>query len=70
MRLAVGVFLIEYERFQVEDAKLIQRLLVLVADREPSHAARVRDDFFEVGSENDPSAAVIDSGDARIERRR
>ena len=68
--LAVALLLIEIKRFQVEHAKLIQSLLMAVANRHSAQASGMRYDLFQIGSDYQARALVIDPGDARVERRR
>ena len=68
--LAVAVFLIQNKRFQIEHAKLIQSLLMAVANRYPAQPSGMGDDLFQIGCDDQARALAIDPGDARVERRR
>ena len=70
MRLAVAVFLIQNERLHIEDAKLIQRLFVLITNRYSAQASGVRDDLFQIRGDHQSRAFAIDARDTLIERRR
>ena len=68
--LAIAILLIENERFQIEHAKLIQSLLMAVANCNSAQPSGMGDDLFQIGCDYQARALAIDPGDARVERRR